>query len=265
MSILIVEDNPVNARILEINLKKNSYQTILATAAKEALEYLTSMPEIQLVITDIMMPVMNGLEFLNEMKERPEWKDIPVIMCSSLADSETVKKAIKAGCRHYLIKPINKEHLLQKVREALEHEKPVLRDKREVISQLGIDDETYQEIVSTFTDQVSDKIAQLEKRIGGETVPEISIGLLELLENATYFGAERIRILLEELSSESEEIENETRNSEYPLLLRELKKLQHVLTALSPKEAPTSEKENEENDSKRQGIEDTLNTVPGKD
>jgi two-component system chemotaxis response regulator CheY len=54
------------------------------------------------------MPEMNGLELLNEIKKHPEWRNIPVIMCTSLSDIDTVKKAAKAGCRHYILKPINK-------------------------------------------------------------------------------------------------------------------------------------------------------------
>jgi CheY-like chemotaxis protein len=92
MSILIVEDNPINDKILEVNLQNKGYQTILAQSAKKALELLTSAPQIQLIIADIMMPEMDGLELLAKIKEQPEWRDIPVIMCSALADIETVKR-----------------------------------------------------------------------------------------------------------------------------------------------------------------------------
>ena len=87
-----MEDNPVNAKVLEINLQKNGYQTILAQTAKDALEHLTCTPEIQLIISDIMMPEMDGLEFIKKVKEHSEWKNIPIIMCSPLADMKTVKK-----------------------------------------------------------------------------------------------------------------------------------------------------------------------------
>lgn len=246
MSILIVEDNPINAKILEINLQKNAYQTILAQSAKEALEHLTSTPQIQLIISDIMMPEMDGLEFLKKIKEQPEWKDIPVIMCSSLADMETVKKAVEAGCKHYLIKPVKKEHLLAKVRETLEHEKPVLKDKKEMKSQLGLDEKTYKEITQTFASMISDKIALLEKGIKGETEAGKSLDLFELLESAVYLGAERIRNLLEELTAKNRKVEVEMEDAENRLLLRELKLLQDALPSSTPNEVSSVKKRKRE-------------------
>jgi CheY-like chemotaxis protein len=242
MSILIVEDNPINAKVIEFNLQNQGYQTILAQNAKKALEHLTSEPRIRLIIADIMMPEMNGLEFLTKIKERPEWKDIPVIMCSALADIETVKKAVEAGCKHYLIKPVKKEHLLAKVRDTLENEKPVLKNKNEVKSQLGLDEETYQEIIQTFDSMISDKVALLEKRIKGETVEGKSLDMLDLLESAVSLGAERIRSLLENLTTKIGKPEDEMKDSEYPLLLRELKILQDALPSSTPNKIPTVKK-----------------------
>jgi CheY-like chemotaxis protein len=265
MSILIVEDNPINAKILEVNLQKNDYQTILAQNGKEALEQLASTPQIQLIIADIMMPEMDGLEFLNKIKERPEWKNIPIIMCSSLSDMETVKKAADAGCRHYIIKPFKKEHLLAKVRETLEHEKPVLRDKNEIKSQLGLDEETYQEIARTFASMINDKIAVLEKRIKGETEEGKSLDLLLLLESAVYLGAERIRSVLEELTEKTGKSEEEMRDSEYRLLLKEFEILRDALPSSTPKQVPTVKKQNEKNASEKQVVADTLDPTKKKD
>lgn len=242
MNILIVEDNPINAKVLEVNLQNKGYQTILAQSAKKALEHLTTTPQIQLIIADIMMPEMDGLELLDKIKEHPEWKNIPVIMCSALADMETIKKAVSAGCKHYLIKPIKTQHLLTKVRDALAHEKPVLKDKDKIKSLFDLDEESYQEIVQTFSSMVSDKIALLEKRIKGETEKGKSLGLLELLESSTYLGAERIRILLEGLTAKIGKPEDEMRESEYPQLLRELKLLKDALPSPTPSETPTVEK-----------------------
>jgi CheY-like chemotaxis protein len=259
VSILIVEDNPINAKVLEVNLQKKAYQTILAQNAKEALEHLTSTPQIQLVIADIMMPEMDGLELLNKIKEHSEWKNVPIIMCSSLADMETVKKAVDGGCRHYIIKPFKKEHLLAKVQETLEHEKPVLKDKHEIKSQLGLDEEAYQEIARTFASMINDKIALLEKRIRGETKTGNSLGLLELSESAVYLGAERVRNFLEELSQKTGKAEEEMRDSEYRLLLREMKILQDALPSSTPNKVSTVKKENEKNDSRKERNENTLN------
>jgi len=265
MSILIVEDNSISAKVLEFNLQKNAYQTIIAQSAKEALEHLASAHQIRLIIADIMMPEMDGLELLNKIKEQPEWKNIPVIMCSSLSDVETVKKAVQAGCRHYLIKPVKGEQLMAKVREALDYEKPVLDDKREIISRYGLNEETYQDLVRIFISVLDERIAWLEKRIEGDTESVKSIGLLDLLENAIYFGAERIRILLEEITAKVGKADEEMRDSQYRLLLRELKILKDAISPSTPNETQSMKKEDKKNDSKKQPTEDTPDTSQEKE
>jgi CheY-like chemotaxis protein len=119
MTVLIVEDNKASARFLEVTLQKEKYQTKVAYNAKMALEILAETPDIELIIADIMMPRISGIALINGIKAKSEWADIPVIMCSSLGDVETVKQAAKAGCKHYLIKPVKKMDLLNKVAEAL--------------------------------------------------------------------------------------------------------------------------------------------------
>ena len=72
-------------------LKKEEYELVNLNG-KEALNYLEAMPEIQLIIIDIMMPDMDGMELLKFINASSKWKKIPVIMCTSLADIDVVKK-----------------------------------------------------------------------------------------------------------------------------------------------------------------------------
>jgi len=242
VSILIVEDNPVNARILEVHLQKNDYETVVAPTARMALEYLTSSPQVELIIADIMMPEMDGLQLLGKIKGQPEWRDIPVIMCSSLADLETVRKAVKAGCEHYLIKPIDRRDLIGKVQEALRKNKAVLQDKKEVITRLGLDEETYQEVVGTFSEMVQDKISRLEKQMEGGGGSETGMALAELHENAIYFGAERLKALVENLSERQTRIGTGKGDSEHLLLLKELRLVQSALERHRSKESKAPHK-----------------------
>jgi len=229
MSILIVEDNAVNAMILEAHLKKNRYDTVVASTAKGALELLSSSHQVELIIADIMMPEMNGLQLLGKIKEQPEWKDIPVIMCSSLADLRTVREAVKAGCEHYLIKPIERRDLIGKVKEALSKNKAVLHDKKEVITRLGLDEGTYEDVAGAFSMFVSDKISHLEKQIAGEDESKTGLGLAELHENSVYFGAERLKELVERLSERQTRIETRKADADHQLLLKELRLVQSAL------------------------------------
>jgi len=119
MAILIVEDNKASARFIEIILQKDEHQTVTANGAENALEILADRTDIELIISDIVMPGKDGIELIQEIRKNSSWADIPIIMCSCLLDVTTVKKAAKSGCNHYLIKPIRKDGLLKRVNEAL--------------------------------------------------------------------------------------------------------------------------------------------------
>ncbi len=76
MSILIVEDNPVNARLLALMLQAQGYQTVVARNGKEGLTTVSETPDIQLIITDYMMPEMDGLEFIVKVRTLPAFNQI---------------------------------------------------------------------------------------------------------------------------------------------------------------------------------------------
>ena len=125
MSVLIVEDNPISARVFEGTLRRNGYTTIVAENGKLALERLEAMPDIQLVITDVIMPEMGALQLLKEIRENPELAYIPVVICSSSAEMDNVKQAAKKGCKRYILKPVIAQQLMQIVTEAIGEEKAV--------------------------------------------------------------------------------------------------------------------------------------------
>ncbi len=229
MLVLIAEDNPVSAKIIEHTLKKHGYQTLVASNGEKALECLESVLEIELVVTDVLMPQVDGIELVRRMKERPEWRGIPVVMCTSKADLETVKKVAALGCRHYVVKPIRADPLLQKIQHALAQrnaQRDVLENPYKVISQLGIDRQSYAEIARTLLGLLDQKVPLLEKQIkGGGRDP---LDFKDLIEGVLLLGAERVaRILRLEGSSEQGEVSWE----KYPWLLRELKVLRGALHA----------------------------------
>ncbi len=204
MSILIVEDDEISGKILEANLEKLNYETIVARNGKEALEYLSRVPEIQLVIMDIMMPEINGLELLAKVKRTPEWKDIPVIMCTSLANAETIRKAMCMGSKYYLMKPINPKMLRQKVAEVLRNDKPVLYDENQIMRKFGLDRTSYKKIIRAFYDRLRDKITLLEQQIENRTATLLHSDLQELSESASIVGAKTVVDILDRLVTKSE-------------------------------------------------------------
>jgi len=240
MSILIVDDNVMNAKILEFNLNKNGYQTIVAPSGPKALECLDAVPEIQLIITDIMMPEMDGLELLDRVKQRPEWQNIPVIVCTALSDANTVRKASKAGCRNYIVKPIKAVQLIQKVRETLGHEEVVLKAKSKILAELGIESDLYDDLRQAFTTLIENTIATLEPANKEAPTLENADMLINLFESASLMGAQRVARMLDTLMGQN------GNGSDASLLLRELKVLSKSLACEAENksdevEAPHSE------------------------
>ena len=99
MNVLIVEDNPISATVLEHTLDKHGYETITAHDGEQALTYLESHPEIELVITDLMMPKTDGVELVRRIKERDEWNTIPILVCTSMRP-EKDRKSTRLNSSH---------------------------------------------------------------------------------------------------------------------------------------------------------------------
>ena len=229
MNILIVEDNPINAKLLQHTLTAGGYATLWAANGRQALEYLDADDTIRLVISDIMMPEMDGLEFLARLRERPEFKSLPVIMCTSLSDLETVKTAAREGCRFYLVKPIQADQLLRKVRAILGREKAVLEDRANLMAELGLNAKAYDDILAAFADLVADTVTLLDQRVSRNDFGGHDLDLQNLTERAELLGAERVGQRLNDLADAKSGGSLKTINAAYSQLLRELKQLQHHL------------------------------------
>ena len=113
-NILLVEDNEVNRRLAGFLLRSQGYQVREATTAAAAFEMLeTDRPD--LIVMDIQLPGMDGLEATRTLKQQPTTADIPVIAVTSYAMKGDREKALAAGCAGYVTKPIDKNTFIQEV------------------------------------------------------------------------------------------------------------------------------------------------------
>jgi phosphoserine phosphatase RsbU/P len=117
-NILIVDDEPYNLDTLEQELDDLGYNAIPASNGKEALEKITRHSP-DMVLLDIMMPVMDGFEVLRRLKTQPEWRDIPVVIVSALSDMDSVVRGIKLGADDYLPKPFDPVLLAARIQAGL--------------------------------------------------------------------------------------------------------------------------------------------------
>src|SRR5512133_174668 len=127
--ILIVDDEPFNVDYLEQELEDLDYATISASNGQEALLKVQSETP-DLVLLDIMMPVMDGFEVLTCMKSNPVTRDIPVIVISANNNLQSVVKGIELGAEDYLPKPF--EPVLLRARIASCLDKKRLRDLQQL-------------------------------------------------------------------------------------------------------------------------------------
>jgi CheY-like chemotaxis protein len=179
MSILIVEDNVISARMLEGILKHNGMETITAKNGVLALQVLQERQgEVQVILLDLMMPEMDGFQFMKEHNDHPQWKSIPVIVMTALADTETVRRVVGMGCKHYVVKPVREDMLLPKLREYLPHvvsaEDHLLRNRFHVMQDMGLDDSGYDELFAAFRDQTRQILQSLGQE--GAAFPKAALG-----------------------------------------------------------------------------------------
>ena len=123
MSILMVDDHPDNRVLVMKFLEKAGFQDLQTVAsAQEAFAFLGVSEKkcpVELVLMDIMMPEINGIEACRRMKEVKEIKDIPVIMMTALTDMRSLEAAFNAGAVDYVTKPLRSVELVARVRSAL--------------------------------------------------------------------------------------------------------------------------------------------------
>ena len=112
--ILLVEDNPVNRRLAIFLLRSQGYQVREATSALEAFQILKT-EQFDLIVMDIQLPGMDGLEATTKLRAEPATAEIPVIAVTSSAMAGDRDKALAAGCSGYVTKPIDKTIFLAEI------------------------------------------------------------------------------------------------------------------------------------------------------
>ena len=114
--VLVIEDDELMIKALEFRLKKDGYDVYLARDGAQGIEML-SKTLYDLVITDIMMPFVSGLEVVSHIKNDPEIKNTPVIVLSSIGLERVLLEAFELGGDDFIIKPFNLGELVSRVRK----------------------------------------------------------------------------------------------------------------------------------------------------
>lgn len=102
-TVMVVDDTAVIREAVARLLRREGFQTICAANGKEALAHLQQISP-DLVLLDVMMPVMDGLRCLEELRSNPKWQTLPVIMMTALCDDESHERAEGLGVQDYIVK-----------------------------------------------------------------------------------------------------------------------------------------------------------------
>lgn len=126
MNIIIVDDNKTNQLVIEKILKKAGYVDVTAVSSARELFSLLDMDSttsaevpVNLILMDMMMPEIDGIEATKLIQMDERFRDIPIIFVTALGDSNKLAEAFDAGASDYVMKPINKVELLARIRSAL--------------------------------------------------------------------------------------------------------------------------------------------------
>jgi signal transduction histidine kinase/DNA-binding NarL/FixJ family response regulator len=124
--ILIVEDTAVNQKVLAAILKRNGYQFDIAENGQQALEAL-GRQRYNLILMDVQMPVLDGLETTRLLRANPNWKSLPILAMTAHAMRGDRERCLEAGMDGYLSKPVNAAQLLASIQNQLAraHTRPI--------------------------------------------------------------------------------------------------------------------------------------------
>jgi len=118
-TILVVDDSQTIRALTRTLLKNSGYEVIEAVDAAQAIRFLQTGAHVDLVLSDVEMPNMDGVEMLDVIRNRLKRRDLPVVMLTSVRKVEVLKKAKQLGVQGWVLKPFDNEILLQIVKKAI--------------------------------------------------------------------------------------------------------------------------------------------------
>jgi len=116
--ILVVEDDLTTVQLIEFLLKKNKFEVLIAYNGVEAL-LIARKEKPDLILMDVMMPKMDGIEAIEKLKEDENTQDIPIIILSALGQEMDVMRGLQVGASGYIVKPFSPKELLDEIKAKL--------------------------------------------------------------------------------------------------------------------------------------------------
>jgi len=196
--ILIAEDTRVAAKLLEMLLASMGYETLTVASGDAALACLRERRDIDLLITDLRMPGMDGVELIRAIKATDGIAGLPVVVVTAVSDLSDVKQLAALGVSYFLLKPVDRVQLERNVQLALAEREVIEVPADAVCAKLGIDFAMYVSLAASFAELVDDSVRVLAERPELAAVP-VGLDLAGLGEAASMFEVGRLQALVSSL------------------------------------------------------------------
>lgn len=224
-TILVVEDDLPTRRLEAMILEKAGYIVIESDDAKTALDRLET-DQVDIIISDIMMPGMDGIELLSILKTDPTTDKLPVILVSSVSEQDKVKQALRFGIAGYVLKPIVGPALLQRVQQASKQVPPVLDNPERTISRLGLGISQFQGLIKIMVEDAQSRLKEIDKDVESGKFEAFAKFSKDLHQIATNFGAEALKQSIIKACSNLPRASKDIRKKHIFDLQQELQRLQ---------------------------------------
>ncbi|MBM3907546.1 MAG: response regulator [Gemmatimonadetes bacterium] len=115
--VLVADDEPHIGRIVKTKLEQGPFQVTLVFDGVEALAALEAHPDIRLVLLDLMMPQLTGIEVLQRMRADPRWSSLPCVILTAAGQDQRYDEAMRLGASDFITKPFSPKRLFARVME----------------------------------------------------------------------------------------------------------------------------------------------------
>jgi two-component system chemotaxis response regulator CheY len=117
--ILIVDDSKTVRNLVAFIMKKEGFRVTMAEDGLDGLEKLYSAPDVDLIVSDVNMPRMDGFTFIKSVREQEQYKDMPIVVLSTEGQEKDIQTGLGLGANCYMVKPAQPELLVRNVKMLL--------------------------------------------------------------------------------------------------------------------------------------------------
>lgn len=115
-TVLMVEDEEDTASLLKFLLERASYAVVHAKDGRQAQELADTMAPPDIVLLDVMLPFLSGLQVLTYLRRRDDWGEVPIVMLTADGSEHDIKRALENGANDYMVKPFNPRELTSRLK-----------------------------------------------------------------------------------------------------------------------------------------------------